>query len=63
MEYEPSGPGQASQDHVAGIVADLQDEEWPHHKAYGGPSDEAIDAIGLKQELEKTQRLALMKAI
>jgi hypothetical protein len=63
MEYEPSGSGQASQDHVAEIVAVLHDEEWPHHKAYGGLSVGVVDAIGLKQELERTQRLALMKAI
>jgi hypothetical protein len=54
MEYEPSGSGQASQDHVAEIVAALHDEEWPHHKAYGGLGDGAIDASGLKQELERT---------
>jgi len=48
MEYEPSGSGQASQDHVAEIVAVLHDEEWPHHKAYGGLSVGVVDAIGLK---------------
>ena len=63
MEYEPDGSGQASQDHVAEVVADLRDEEWPHHQAYAGLGDGAIHALDLKQELEKTQRLALMKAI
>jgi hypothetical protein len=63
MEYEPTGSGQASQNHIAEIVADLREEEWPHHKAYSGHCDGAVAATDLKEELEKTQRLALMKAI